>query len=227
MKHTITLVKKEYLNKEVIKLSFNKHGLEWKSGQFGMFLLPISSDEIIRRAYSFSSCLKNKYLEIIVKRVRNGVGTGYLFDNFEENDTVETMLPFGHMTLQNNTQENIFVGVGIGITPLLGMIRELAFQGFPNKTTLYYGARHKADLIEQNELRKYEKEYNNFHYIVSLSRDEKTSNTLSGRILQHITEQDFSKHNMYICGSPEASQDIKDLLLSRKAVDTSIFKEAF
>ncbi len=61
--------------------------------------------------------------------------------------------PHGNLTLKGHPASGIaLIGVGVGIAPLLGILRELVAKGDSRQIVLVYGNRHEDDLVYRAEL---------------------------------------------------------------------------
>ena len=62
--------------------------------------------------------------------------------------------PYGVFMLRDAPDTDlIFVGGGAGMAPILSLIRSMAERGIDRKAVYYYGARRRADLCFEDELR--------------------------------------------------------------------------
>lgn len=61
--------------------------------------------------------------------------------------------PFGVFTLRASAHPLVLFGGGIGVTPLLSMLREVAATGAERDVVLFYSNRSRADVAYEQELR--------------------------------------------------------------------------
>lgn len=102
--------------------------IEYSAGQFLTLAFNINDTEF-RRSYSFSSCPHvDSAPAITVKRVDNGACSRLLFDTINVGDKLNSIGTFGFFTIPDNiSQYNqvFFFAAGIGITPVLPLIKAL------------------------------------------------------------------------------------------------------
>ena len=107
----------------------------------------------VRRSYSLCSLPSDTHSwHIAVKRdARGRGGSCSMVDTVQEGDLLPT-LPWANLfALQDNAASYIFVAGGIGITPILSMVRHLLGQGQDN-FKLYYCSRDAASTAFMQEL---------------------------------------------------------------------------
>jgi hypothetical protein len=100
----------------------------------GQFLtLSASIDgETVRRSYTIaSSPTQAHYVSVTVKREDQGVFSRFLHDSIKEGDTLDVSGPNGKFTFSGSEAESIvLIAGGVGITPMMSVIRYLADIGW-------------------------------------------------------------------------------------------------
>lgn len=141
-------------------------------GQF--FMVRFEDSAAFHRAYSIaSSPTQKKYIDITMNLVgeftkklwQAKVGNYLLFKG-----------PYGKFyfdeTLNNDL---ILIGGGLGITPLMSIIRYCNDKSLKNKIKLIYSVRTPYDIIYTEEIKKLKEQNNNFSYTITITRpDDKT-----------------------------------------------------
>ena len=91
-------------------------------GQFISIRIPGYKYFMVRN-YSLSSSSSTMY-RITVKKEKDGQVSSYLHNEAKEGDVLEIGVPCGDFVADDDTEYNlVFIGAGIGITPLLSMLR--------------------------------------------------------------------------------------------------------
>src|ERR1700761_810281 len=126
-------------------------------GQYMDFILPGSGES---RSFSMANTPNREgRFEFVIKIYPDGLFSQFLENQVSIGDRLEVEAPFGTCTLRDSrTSDIVFVGGGAGMAPLLGLLRALAEKETDRKAVLYYGARTKADLCFEKELRALEEE---------------------------------------------------------------------
>jgi ferredoxin-NADP reductase/MOSC domain-containing protein YiiM len=99
------------------------------------------------RSYSLSAPHDPRRYRISVKRVSDGGASGYLHDHVGPGEVVELAAPRGSFVLDvDGLSPLVLLSAGIGITPLLAMLAELARAGSQRAIWWLHGARNGAEL---------------------------------------------------------------------------------
>ncbi|MEM0437752.1 MAG: FAD-binding oxidoreductase [Candidatus Micrarchaeia archaeon] len=197
-----------------IFFSFNGERMPYKAGQYVLLKAIISGREV-SRAYSLASVPNDENLEIIIRVV--GEFTQYL-NTLKVGDALKLIGPFGHFTLDLCKGKNVvFVATGTGISPLLGMARELHKSGGCKRfesITMVYGTRYKDMLVYREELEQHERECPNFRFVPVLSREENWAGR-KGYVQGVVSEIAAPDTDYFICGLPAMTDEVEKILLER------------
>ncbi|MEZ2336350.1 2Fe-2S iron-sulfur cluster-binding protein [Mucilaginibacter sp. RCC_168] len=141
-------------------------------GQHLLFKLHIPGHEVpVFRYYSFSDMFNHEYYRVSVKKelppgknfdLPEGVASSYLYDCVKEGDILEAKGPSGDFYL--NPEDNkpvVLIAGGIGITPLLSIIKSIAKSNPDKMVYLFYGVNESSEHAFQTELRQISDAHNN------------------------------------------------------------------
>jgi uncharacterized protein len=127
------------------------------AGQF----LPIAADVpghgVLRRTYTISAYEAGRY-RLSIKRERlpgqpPGRVSNHVHDHWAAGDRIRAGAPRGHFILDPTSRRPIvLLAGGIGITPLLAMLRELAVREATREVILIMGMRHHRDHPYRSEV---------------------------------------------------------------------------
>lgn len=186
------------------------------------------------RTYSLSSAPSDGYLRISVKA--QGPASWHLHRALKVGDLLDVRLPMGSFTLdQDSERPLVLIGAGVGITPLIAMLREQLASGQGRRIYLFHGGRTLADLPFQQELGALQKQSAgllNIHR--ALSQPE--AHAVQGRdytfasrlgIDQIKTTLALDDYDFYLCGPASFTQDLYEGLRSVHVPDSRIHAEAF
>lgn len=136
------------------------------------------------RLYSISSsCMEKNFLEITVKKQEMGLVSNYLFDHVQSGDVLFLKKPRGRFTLNLDIEDDLLlVCGGVGVTPLISMIRSLVDIKSSRKILLLYGNRTKEDIIFHRELMDLQNNNPNFSMQIFLSQPDVENGYRAGRI---------------------------------------------
>ncbi|MEN0107395.1 MAG: pyridoxamine 5'-phosphate oxidase family protein, partial [Pseudomonas sp.] len=91
-------------------------------------------DTALIRTYSVSSAPSDGHIRISVKA--QGPGSNHLHTKVQVGDLLEVRAPMGSFTLADDTERPVvLIGAGVGITPMVSMLRELVAQNIQQQKT--------------------------------------------------------------------------------------------
>ena len=128
---------------------------KFKPGQHLLFRLHIPGIDIpVFRYYSFSDTFNDKYYRVSVKKEcvntngveKNGLCSGYMFDVVKEGDVLEAKGPSGEFCISpGENAPLVLIAGGIGITPLLCMLKSVAEENKYREAYLFYGVNEREE----------------------------------------------------------------------------------
>lgn len=178
---------------------------DFEAGQFvGVRVRPDGSEFYSIRQYTLSSTDHAETFRISVKAMPEGSVSNYLH-TCHVGDSVSLQPPFGVFTLANNKPKKVLLAGGIGITPMMTLLKASIEQGTTASDLLFI----QCDKDEQHLVFKEDLEtLNNAHgFAHKLVFDNSDKGDLQGFISKEaiqswLTEQGFSADNaeVYFCG---------------------------
>ena len=208
---------------------------DYMPGQFLTLSLSIN-DAPVRRSYTIaSSPTQHDYAEITVKHKEGGEVSGFLHDRVREGDLLDCSGPSGSFIFTGRECKCILlIGGGVGITPLMSVIRYLTDRSWPGDIYLLDACRTPEDIIFREELQYLQHRHPNLRVVITVSRPEGTDwPGPTGRITKELIAQtvpDLPSRYVHICGPMplmEAVQAIlADLGIPRERIKTEAFGPA-
>lgn len=201
-------------------------------GQFVTFSAKIADKEI-RRSYTIaSSPTQRDFIEITVKREEQGLESRYLHDHVAVGDTIEVSGPYGNFTFSGTESASIvLISGGVGITPMMCVLRYLTDRSYPGDIFFLHGARAARDFIFREELEYLEKRHGNMHLVATMEETEESSwSGAVGRISKAFIAQavpDIAWRLVHVCGPPAMMEAVKTHLLELGVASEKIKTEAF
>ena len=115
-------------------------------GRFIVFKAPVVPPEpALIRSYSLTGTPSTRRYEIGVKCEPNGAMGRYFSERARAGDHVEMSAPHGSFVLHSSQRPAVFVSAGIGITPVLAMLKALVAARSARAVWWLYGARNGAE----------------------------------------------------------------------------------
>jgi len=179
--------------------------INFMPGQF--FMVRFEDDLKLQRAYSIaSSPTKSSYLDISMNMV--GEFTKKLWKS-KVGDYLTFKGPFGKFYFNEDMKNNlVLIAGGLGITPLMSIIRYCNDKKLSNKLNFIYCVRTPADIVYKGELKKIKDENRNFNYTVTITRPkpEHNWNGKTGRMDIELLKNnivDLENSLYFLCGPLE------------------------
>ncbi|BBP64697.1 hypothetical protein PHLH5_22380 [Pseudomonas sp. Cab53] len=190
------------------------------------------------RTYSVSSAPSDDFLRISVKR--DGSVSSHLHDQVLPLHTIEARAPQGHFTVQpTERRPMVLLAAGVGITPLLSMLREVVYQGLRinrlRPVWLVQSARTVAELAFRDEIDALVARAGDKVQVlrmVSQPPVEAGANEaydLPGRIDIELLKKwlPLNDYDYYLCGPGSFTQALYDGLRGLRIPDDRIHAETF
>jgi ferredoxin-NADP reductase len=225
---------------------------EFRPGQFLTFSLQVdgAGDDAqggaraITRCYSLSDRPDPKRYRITIKRVLApadrpdlppGASSNHFHDRVHEGNVLKVKAPSGHFFIDPDPAiPAVLIAGGIGITPLLSMLRWCVAEQPGRTVHLYYGLRHSAEHAFKQLLEELAGSNPHFHLNVVYSRPG--PNDEQGRDFQHSGHVDVDllrrtlphgRHQFYVCGPAPMMESLVPVLARWGVPEQDIHYEAF
>ncbi len=190
------------------------------------------------RTYSVSSAPSDDFLRISVKR--DGSVSSHLHEQVRALQEIEARAPQGHFTVQATERRPlVLLAAGVGITPLLSMLREVVYQGQRisrmRPVWLLQSARSVADLAFREEIDELAARAGDKLKVVRMVSQPPTEGggaegyDLAGRIDVELLKKllPLNDYDFYLCGPGSFTQALYDGLRKLRIPDDRIHAETF
>jgi len=232
---TIKLLRSETVASETMAFYFNKpEDFEFKAGQYVQLSLinpPETDDDGNIRTLSIASAPSEKEL-LFAMRMRDKAFKRVL-KNMVPGAMADIDGPFGNLVLHEDTSRPaVFLVGGIGITPVLSILRQARYENRTHRMYLFYSNRTPGDTAFLEELINLDREWERFRLIATMTR---TDNTESGdgekdqinlKMLNKYLD-DLTKPIFYVVGSLEMVMNMTGMLREQGIAENSLKYEEF
>ena len=194
--------------------------MPYKPGQFVQLHLTPDSGVKLSRSYSIASSPSTRgFLDLTIKI--QGSFPEHLKD-LKAGHVFGLRGPLGHFYFDPATQPHIvLLGAGVGVTPLMGILRYATDLKLQNKVTFLNANKTEHDTIYHHELVKHHGVVNPHAKIVLSYTRLAPGHPWAGErgrigwdmILRHVPDP-MDKH-YFICGPDQMNKDLKALLLAQ------------
>ena len=200
-------------------------GWTFKPGQFAMVFFP----EIFgkkNRAYSIASSPNSPYIDLTIKLY--GVFTHHMW-TLKEGSSWTLRGPYGHFTMNMERKNDIIlIGAGVGITPLMSMLRWSTEEKIDRRFLLIYSNKTPRDIVFNEEIQMIQKANPHVKIVHTLTRlynvPESVKNAwpgLSGRISAEMIREQVKEWQdggaeqatVYGCGPAAMLTSMEEVML--------------
>ena len=201
-------------------------------GQFLTLSVP-AGDKVVKRSYTIaSSPTVHGYVEITIKREDQGIVSRHLHDVVAEGDSLQVSAPMGKFTFSGQEAPSIvLIGGGVGITPLMSVVRYLTDVGWGGQITLLFVCRDIREFVFREELEARQRRHANLKVVVTMSREKhKSWKGPRGRLTKELIAEsvaDIATQRIHICGPGPMMAAVKSVLAELGVPPTNVKTEAF
>ena len=218
--YTLVEVQKERDNAITLIVEADGHdGMNLKAGQFAWMTVGTSPYALQQNPFSFTSGESSPTrLEFTAKPAGDFTAT---WSEMTPGTPVFLDGPYGAFTLNDRSGHgSVFFAGGVGITPILSMLRTLAERNDPRRCLLFYGSKsHEAILFrEELEALSHSLDLRIIHVLSDPADEWKGySGYLTADILDKELPAKVAEFDYYICG-PEPMMDLVESELGKKPI---------
>lgn len=225
---------------------------EFRPGQFLTFSLEVHDSAVdgtatgasLTRCYSLSDAPDPSHYRITVKRVPApaahpefppGRSSNHFHDHVRVGDTLRVKAPSGHFHIDPDPDVPVvLLGGGIGITPMISMLRWCMAVQPQRAVHLFYGLRNGEEHAFKAQLQTWAASHPALRLHVVYSRPAAAD--VPGRDYQHVGHVDVEllrrtlphgRHQFYVCGPPSMMQTLVPALAAWGVPAADIHHEAF
>jgi ferredoxin-NADP reductase len=204
-------------------------GFEFQAGQFLTVRVRADGKDHVR-CYSISSAPDARgHLEITVKR--HGLVSGALHATIRPGSQLAVRPPAGAFVYPaGDDRPMVLIAGGVGITPLMSMVRHALDAEPARPVTLYYSVRRQADLAFREEIRFLSRRHAQFRAFLAVTAEPAGDDVFPGRINESLlktTMPDLTHAVCRLCGPQPMIEDLTALLTSLGVARPQIGFEVF
>lgn len=226
----LKLINKDQTANGTMAFYFEKpEGLTYVAGQHASWRIinPVETDQDgNERTLSFITIPSESQIGLAT-RIRNSAFKKNLA-NAQPGIEIEVFDPRGSLILpKDSARPVILLAGGIGITPMISMVKQATFEKSGLKIYLFHSNRKVADTPFLNELTELTKQNSNFIYIPTMTQEDSTNWTgEAGHINQDMISKYVKNLNntiFYLTGPAGFVNSMMDLL-SEMGIDSLFIK---
>jgi len=217
---TIAQIKQKTPNVKSFVLDCGDEQFNFFAGQWVDIHRTIN-DESHNCGYSITSIPSNSNtIEIAVKLAPNLLLTRYLHEDCKVGDKIFISHAQGDIWINDDIKgPYVFIGGGVGITPLYSMIKQILNAQSEVPVVLLYSITGPDEFLFKDEIAQLEKSNPNFKCYVTVTKSEEHNFEFSGRISKSmLTSVNLPANaSYYLCGPPQMVDAVANLLEQLKS----------
>jgi len=185
------------------------------------------------RSYSLSTAADGGSYRISVKREPHGVASGYLNGDLRPGEILDVAAPRGEFVLDEGSGPVLLISAGIGVTPVLAMLHQLAAERSQRVIWWLYGARgpreHPFAAEARGLLATLPHAREQVFYSAASPDERRDAHATRGRITrQALAGLDITPDaSAYLCGPSSFMADMRGALTSIGLGQAAIHSELF
>jgi len=197
-------------------------GFRFSPGQFGWLTLWGSPFKITGHPFSFSSSAEvtDGRVEMSIRNLGDFTSA---IDNVPAGQRVYLDGPYGAFTIGNPADMHVLIAGGVGVTPMMSMIRTLADQGDTRPVILLYGSRDWESITFREELEALKARLNLtvVHVLANPSAGwTGEQGFITADVFKRHLPPPYADHEYFICG-PDVMMDAIEKALGEMNVPLS------
>jgi phenol/toluene 2-monooxygenase (NADH) P5/A5 len=208
--------------------------IAFQAGQYVQLEIPgLNESRAFSIANSPADVERSGEIELNVRIVAGGKGTGYLHQTLKEGERLRLAGPYGRFFVRRSAQRPmVFMAGGSGLSSPRSMILDLLDGGCVLPITLVYGQRVREELYYDAEFRALAVKHANFSYVPALSSEPEGSGWDGARGFVHDAAKahfggSFAGLQAYLCGPPPMVEACIATLMQGRLFERDIFTEKF
>jgi ferredoxin-NADP reductase/DMSO/TMAO reductase YedYZ heme-binding membrane subunit len=190
----------------------------FQAGQFLNLSVEIDGKKAGRSYTIASPPTRDGYIELSIKREENGHVSRFLHDMLMTGHSVGVSAPAGRFTFDPKSSDAVLlIAGGVGITPVMSILRALTDRCWPGKIDLLFSVRSPEDIIFRDELRYLAARHPNLKVHFTITREAADWSGLRGRITGEMLRQcvpDVVQRPAFICGPNAMAEAAREELIS-------------
>lgn len=222
------IISQERVSSSVVILKVELNSLfEYRAGQF----VNIIREDQLCRSYSLASVSNDQTIELHVRKVPEGMMSNWLYDTDLVEQKISLSGPIGECYLNKEmvNDDLLLLGVGTGLAPLYGIVKEALDLDFKGKITLFHGGLRIDSLYLVEELKNLEQKNPGFHYFPAYLLGESKEGFVQGDLVELLKNHvfDLQKTTVMVCGDPDIVKKLKHTAFLMGVPSKKIYSDAF
>jgi len=237
----VKVLDKQHQSDDVVTFTLQADGgkvlPKFKPGQYISVAVHIEELNLRQiRQYSLSDANQDNTYRITVKREKGdeykprGNVSNWLHQHVRVGSVIDISYPCGNFTPDVLGQQPIgLISAGVGITPMISMVKEISINNPTRKVLFAHAARSRSSIAHLEEIQQAKHALNDLNTVFFLNESKiQHADELEGRMdLSGHVSAEFKNGIYYICGPQSFMDDQRDALLELGVNPNMIHREVF
>lgn len=220
----------DHLSESVVRLRLQPETrFEYEAGQY----VSLRRLDGLARSYSLASLPSEPWLELHLRRMPEGRMSTWAYEDARPGMSVAIRGPYGTCCYpaDQSTAPMVLVGVGTGLAPLWGVVRQALASGHTGPITLIRGAVDPEGLYMHEELRELARAHPQLRIRTSVLRGgdaEFEEGAIDALTVEYLRQAgNAPAHLAFVCGDAAIVQRVRRALFLADVSARRIFVDAF
>jgi|WetSurMetagenome_2_1015567.scaffolds.fasta_scaffold10896_3 Na+-transporting NADH:ubiquinone oxidoreductase subunit F len=205
------VVRKQPLTYDIIGLTIelaSPKNMDFIAGQYVQVKsMPYDGKEAVLRDFSIASPpSRNSLVDLMIRRTKNGIFTGWAFDHLKEGAPITFSGPYGAFRATQTDAPMLMVCGSTGLAPIWSVLQDLTEKKCKRRIRCFFGTLTQKDLFMTEDIKKLESVLPDFRFFPALSNEPAQSGWAGERgLITDVVRRlvpDCSVYEAYLCGSP-------------------------
>lgn len=237
----VKVIDKQHQSEDVVTFTLQADGglalPKFKPGQYISVAVHIEELNLRQiRQYSLSDANQDNTYRITVKREKGdeykprGNVSNWLHQHVRVGSVIDISYPCGNFTPNVSDQQPIgLISAGVGITPMISMVKEISINNPSRKVLFAHAARSRANIAHLEDIQQAKHALTELKTVFFLNESKKQhADEQEGRMdLSSHVSAEFKNGIYYICGPQSFMDDQRDALLELGVAPNMIHREVF
>ncbi|MDO8331965.1 MAG: fatty acid desaturase [Fluviicoccus sp.] len=207
--------------------------VHWDAGAFISVRVPVDGEDLVRQYSLTTDSRGGNTLDITVKRVQGGRVSNAINDRVRKGSYLTLVggpQSDGSFIMKALPQRPVFIAGGVGITPIISMIRKLHREAPNTEATLLYFNRDPASIIFEQELRVLEMQTGLKLHLICDQAPASRRELVQARLSQALLEEcigSLAEADIYVCAPPGMIGAVQGHLLAMGLPEARFHTESF
>lgn len=218
--HQVSFIEVKEVSDGYYKVYLEKDDISWKAGEHAIFTIDDHEiDGKSWRPFSFASIEKEEHILIGTRSIGEMSEFKKTLFSLKKGEKVNVRGPFGAFTLKDDETPIVFIALGIGITPVRSLLKEMEEQGYKQDVHVVYSS--EGYFMFKDEIEEIVGRQDHVSIVYPTSVEETKEE------IKKASDLYKNAAYYYISGPPKAIKSVKEQLLDEEITKKHMMHDPF